>query len=48
MLLQNCLGGTEQCRGRDCPEGRKLSWLQKFYYMQWASPGAALIPDLSW
>jgi len=48
MMFQNCLGGKAQCRGRDCLEGRKLSWLQEYYCGQCADPGAALIPELSW
>ena len=48
MVFQNCLGGKAQCRGRNCLEGRKLSWLQDFYCKLSADPGAALIPELSW
>ena len=48
MLFQNCLGGKAQCRGRNCLEGRNLSWLQELYCEQCADPGAARIPDLSW
>ena len=47
-VFQNCLGGKAQCRGRTCLGAKRLSWLQDFNCKQGASPGAALIPDLSW
>ena len=42
MVFQNCLGGKAQCRGRDCLEGRKLSWLKELLLRavrgSWCSP----------
>ena len=48
MVFQNCLDGKAQYRGRDCLRVGELSCLQMFYCEQSASPGAALISELSW
>jgi len=48
MVFQYCLGGKAQCRGRDYLGARDLSWLQNSYCLQRASPGASLMPELSW